>query len=87
MAAVAGLGRVVRRRSAPIRRALLFDCPGATAYNLGSGSLRGRNQFVFTEQVATPPVVGAVGVFFATAQHLQNTFTAHGPYLQASWAF
>jgi hypothetical protein len=38
-------------------------------------------------QVATPPVVSSVGVFFATAQHQQNTFTAHGPYLQASWAF
>ena len=38
-------------------------------------------------QVATPPVVGGVGVFFATAQHLQNNFTAHGPYLSTSWSF
>ena len=38
-------------------------------------------------QVATPPVVDGVGVFFATAQHLQNTFTAHGPYLSTSLAF
>jgi hypothetical protein len=38
-------------------------------------------------QVATPPVVGGVGVFFATASHLQNNFTAQGPYLSGSWAF
>ena len=44
------------------------------------------NSYTLT-QVATPPVVGGVGVFFATAEHLQNTFTAHGPYLSAGWAF
>jgi len=38
-------------------------------------------------QVATPPVVGGVGVFFATAEHLQNNFTAHGPYMSTSWEF
>jgi hypothetical protein len=38
-------------------------------------------------QVATPPVVSGVGVFFATAQHTQSTFTAHGPYLQGTWGF
>lgn len=38
-------------------------------------------------QVATPPVVQSAGVFFATAEHLQNNFTAHGPYVSGSWAF
>lgn len=38
-------------------------------------------------QVATPPVVGGVGVFMATAEHLQNNFTAHGPYFSSSYAF
>ncbi|HWB08701.1 MAG TPA: Lpg1974 family pore-forming outer membrane protein [Pirellulales bacterium] len=38
-------------------------------------------------QVTTPTTVSSVGVFFATAQHVQNTFTAHGPYLQGTWAF
>jgi hypothetical protein len=44
------------------------------------------NSYTLT-QVATPPVVGGVGVFFATAEHLQNTFTAHGPYMSGSWTF
>ena len=44
------------------------------------------NSYTLT-QVATPPVVSGVGVFFATAEHLQNNFTAHGPYLSGSWAF
>lgn len=38
-------------------------------------------------QVATPPAPQSVGVFFATAQHTQSNFTAHGPYLGASWSF
>ena len=44
------------------------------------------NSYTLT-QVATPPVVGGVGVFFATAEHLQSNFIAHGPYMSASWAF
>ncbi len=44
------------------------------------------NSYTLT-QVATPPVVGGVGVFFATAEHLQNNFMAHGPYLSSSFAF
>lgn len=38
-------------------------------------------------QVTTPPNIQAIGVFYATAQHQQNNFFAHGPYLSASWAF
>lgn len=38
-------------------------------------------------QVTTPTTVSSVGVFFATAQHVQNNFTAHGPYLQGTWSF
>ena len=44
------------------------------------------NSYLLTE-VTTPPVVQSVGVFLATAQHLQNNFTAQGPYLSASWVF
>jgi hypothetical protein len=44
------------------------------------------NSYTLT-QVATPPVVGGVGVFFATAEHLQNNFTAQGPYLSGIWSF
>ncbi|MBL9091404.1 MAG: hypothetical protein JNL96_09290 [Planctomycetaceae bacterium] len=44
------------------------------------------NSYNFT-QVAVPPVVNNVGVFFATADHLQNNFTAHGPYMSLSWGF
>jgi hypothetical protein len=38
-------------------------------------------------QVTTTPTIQATGVFMATAQHLQNNFFAHGPYLSTSWAF
>jgi hypothetical protein len=44
------------------------------------------NQYALS-QVAVPPAPASVGVFLATAEHLQNNFTAHGPYLTASWAF
>jgi|GEM_PF-997874 len=38
-------------------------------------------------QVATPPAPQSVGVFMATTDHLQNNFTAHGPYFSTSFAF
>jgi Legionella pneumophila major outer membrane protein precursor len=44
------------------------------------------NQYALT-QVAVPPVPASVGVFLATAQHLQSNFTTQGPYLTASWSF
>jgi Legionella pneumophila major outer membrane protein precursor len=44
------------------------------------------NQYALT-QVSVPPAPASVGVFLATAQHLQNTFTTQGPYVTASWAF
>jgi hypothetical protein len=44
------------------------------------------NYYGLTE-VTVPPVAGSVGVFFATAQHLQTTFTTQGPYLTGSWSF
>jgi hypothetical protein len=44
------------------------------------------NQYSLT-QVATPPVVGTVGVFLATETHLQSNFTVQGPYVTASWVY
>jgi hypothetical protein len=44
------------------------------------------NQYALT-QVAVPPSPASVGVFLATAQHLQSTFTTQGPYLTGSWSF
>jgi Legionella pneumophila major outer membrane protein precursor len=44
------------------------------------------NQYVLT-QVSIPPAPASVGVFLATANHLQSNFTTQGPYLTASWAF
>jgi len=44
------------------------------------------NQYALT-QVAVPPAPASVGVFLATAQHLQSAFTTQGPYLTASWSF
>ena len=38
-------------------------------------------------QVATPPVVGTVGVFLATQQHLLSDFTVQGPYAAARFLF
>lgn len=38
-------------------------------------------------QVATPPVVGTVGVFLATQQHLLSDFTVQGPYVAARFVF
>jgi hypothetical protein len=44
------------------------------------------NQYALT-QVPLLPAPASVGVFLATAQHLQNNFTTQGPYITASWAF
>ena len=44
------------------------------------------NQYSLT-QVATPPVVGTVGVFLATQQHLLSDFTVQGPYATAKLEF
>ena len=44
------------------------------------------NQYSLT-QVATPPVVGTVGVFLATQQHLLSDFTVQGPYASAKLEF
>jgi hypothetical protein len=44
------------------------------------------NQYTIT-QVSVPPAPASVGVFLATANHLQSNFTTHGPYLTARWAF
>jgi hypothetical protein len=38
-------------------------------------------------QVPTSLMLPPVGVFLATAQHLQSNFTEQGPYLTASWLF
>ena len=70
----------------------------AYSFRLGSGIVKieaGYQAMIYMDainsytltQVATPPVVGGVGVFYATAEHLQNNFTAHGPYLSTSFAF
>ena len=37
--------------------------------------------------VVVPSNVQGVGVFLRTAEHLQSNFTAHGPYLSATWTF
>jgi hypothetical protein len=44
------------------------------------------NHYALT-QVSVPPVPASVGVFLATAQHLQSNFTTQGPYLTAGWSF
>lgn len=44
------------------------------------------NQYALT-QVSIPPAPASVGVFLATAEHLQSNFTTHGPFLIAVWAF
>jgi hypothetical protein len=44
------------------------------------------NQYSLT-QVPTSLMLPPVGVFLATAQHLQTSFTDHGPYVTASWSF
>jgi hypothetical protein len=44
------------------------------------------NEYSLSE-VVTPPTTQSVGVFLRTADHLQNNFTAHGPYLTGSWLF
>ena len=37
--------------------------------------------------VPTAPMIPPVGIFLATAQHLQSNFTDQGPYLTGSWLF
>jgi len=44
------------------------------------------NYYALT-QVSVPPSPASVGVFLATAEHLQTNFTAQGPYLTAAWSF
>jgi hypothetical protein len=44
------------------------------------------NEYSLT-QVPTPPIIPPVGVYLATAQHLQSNFTDQGPYMTGSWAF
>jgi len=44
------------------------------------------NHYALT-QVTVPPAPASVGVFLATAQHLQSNFTTQGPYLTAGWSF
>ena len=48
--------------------------------------MNGANQYALTE-VPVLPAPASVGVFLATAEHLQSDFTTHGPYLTASWLF
>jgi Legionella pneumophila major outer membrane protein precursor len=38
-------------------------------------------------QVPTSLMLPPVGIFLATAQHLQSNFTTQGPYVTGSWAF
>jgi len=37
--------------------------------------------------VPTAPMIPPVGIYLATAQHLQSNFTDQGPYLTGSWMF
>jgi Legionella pneumophila major outer membrane protein precursor len=37
--------------------------------------------------VPTAPMIPPVGIFLATAQHLQSNFTDQGPYVTGSWLF
>lgn len=77
-----------------------LDCRMGAAYSrpLGIGILRleaGYQAVVYVNavnsynltQVAVPPNVSAIGVFMATQEHVQSTFTAHGPFASASFAF
>ncbi len=45
------------------------------------------NQYSLTQVPVNVPMIPPVGVFLATAQHLQSNFTDQGPYLTGSWAF
>jgi hypothetical protein len=44
------------------------------------------NEYSLTN-VPTSLTLPPVGIYLATQQHLQSNFTAHGPYVTASWAF
>jgi hypothetical protein len=44
------------------------------------------NQYALT-QVPTSLMLPPVGIFLATQQHVQSSFTDQGPYLKASWLF
>ena len=37
--------------------------------------------------VPTAPMIPPVGIYLATAQHLQSNFTDQGPYVTGSWLF
>jgi len=77
-----------------------LDCRMGTSYTrpVGIGILKleaGYQAVVYINavnsynltQVAVPPNVSAIGVFMATQEHVQSTFTAHGPFASASFAF
>jgi len=44
------------------------------------------NQYALTN-VPTSLTLPPVGIYLATQQHLQSNYTAHGPYVTASWSF
>jgi hypothetical protein len=45
------------------------------------------NQYSLTSVPVNVPMIPPVGMFLATAQHLQTNFTDQGPYLTGSWSF
>jgi hypothetical protein len=68
------------------------------SFRLGSGVLKlegGYQAVIYMNainsysqtQVATPPAPQSVGVFFATTDHTQSDFTAHGPYMSTTFSF
>ena len=61
----------LRRLKAGYRAAVYFDAV---------------SQYALT-QVPTGLTLPPTGVYLATAEHLRSNFTAHGPYLTASWLF
>jgi hypothetical protein len=78
-----------------------FDARLGTAYTFAPGNygqfkievgyqaavyMNAVNHYALT-QVSVPPAPASVGVFLATAQHLQTNFTTQGPYLTAGWLF
>ncbi len=78
-----------------------FDARFGTAYVFSGGQLRTVqdrvglsgggihecSQSLCVDASGGNPVAGTVGVFLATAQHVQSTFTTQGPYLTAAWSF
>jgi hypothetical protein len=45
------------------------------------------SQYSLTSVPTAAPMIPPVGIFLATAQHLQSNFTDQGPYLTGSWLF